>query len=311
MKKELNVVSMHKKVSIPLQVSYAAAQEYARCATAMLSDVDESMKKKADLVSNQVDMMLQNHRHHVDFMSSFFRLNAPDLLAETVIWVYSAYQAHGFSSDYFPSALRCWTEAVYSHLSPDSAREIGAVYSWMIDNHEFFLESALRREVVEEKPDAFPQLSALREEFLRGLIEGNLSLSHNCATGYVTDKERLQEFYLGVVQPAMVEVGARWQNGTLSVAREHLATAIVTRVLASQHMRFITLDKPRGKALISAAANEFHELGARLIADVLDLNGWDTLYIGSNVPVEETLAFVRNEKPFLVGLSVTMPFNLG
>ncbi len=136
-------------------------------------------------------------------------------------------------------------------------------------------------------------------------------MCHNLATGYVADKERLQEFYLGVVQPAMVEIGERWQKGTLSVAREHLATAIVTRVLASQHMRFISLDKLRGKALISAAANEFHELGARLVADVLDLNGWDVLYIGSNMPVKETLEVIRTEKPFFVGISVTMPFNLG
>jgi methanogenic corrinoid protein MtbC1 len=310
-RKELVIVSTHQKACIPPQVSQTAAQDYARNTSAMLSDVDEAMKQQAGLVSDQVEMMLQNHRHHVEFMYTLFRLNMPELLTETVVWVYIAYRAHGFSPDYFPAALRCWLDAVRKHLPSSSAREIGAVYSWMIDHHEFFLETALSREAHEENKDPFPHLSPLKEQFLRGLLEGNLSLCHNCATGYVTGKEKLQEFYLGVVQPAMVEVGALWQKGKLSVAREHLATAIVTRILASQHMQFISLDKPKGKAIISASANEYHELGARMVADVLDLDGWDTLYVGSNVPAGEALALISNEKPFLVGISVTMPFNLG
>ena len=294
-------------------VSQKAAQDYAAHADNLLNYVDGCMKQAPldALAAKQVEMMLQNHRNHLQFMMSFFRLNNPELLKEIVIWVYRAYQAHGFSPDYFPAVLRRWMEAVSQFLPPESATEILGVYGWMLENHQRFLAAADEYRHMEQEAAGAPHpLQALRNEFLQGLIAGSLSRCNACATGYITGKDELREFYLGVVQPAMIEIGNLWERGELSVAREHLATAIVTRIMAAQHMRFFGLEKPKGKALISAAANEFHELGARMVADLFDLDGWDVTYIGSNVPVEAAEEMIRNEKPSVVGLSVTMPFNL-
>ena len=297
-----------------LRVSQKAAQDYAEHADKMLQYVDACMKQAPldALVAKQVEMMLQNHRNHLQFMTSFFRLNNPELLKEIVIWVYRAYQAHGFSPDYFPAVLTRWMEAVSKFLPPESATEILGVYGWMLENHRAFIAAAEEYRHMEQEAAAAPHpLQTLRNDFLQGLIAGNLSRCNSCATGYITGKDELREFYLGVVQPAMIEIGNMWERGALSVALEHLATAIVTRIMAAQHMRFFELEKPKGKALISAAANEYHELGARMVADLLDLDGWDVTYIGSNVPVEEAEGIIRSEKPSVVGLSVTMPFNLG
>ncbi|HPE65472.1 MAG TPA: B12-binding domain-containing protein, partial [Synergistales bacterium] len=236
-------------------VSQKAAQDYAAHADNLLNYVDACMKKAPldALAAKQVEMMLQNHRNHLQFMMSFFRLNNPELLKEIVIWVYRAYQAHGFSPDYFPAVLRRWMEAVSQFLPPESAPEILGVYGWMLENHQRFLAAADEYRHMEQEAAGAPHpLQALRNEFLQGLIAGSLSRCNACATGYITGKDELREFYLGVVQPAMIEIGNLWERGELSVAREHLATAIVTRIMAAQHMRFFGLEKPKGKALISA-----------------------------------------------------------
>lgn len=296
-----------------VRISEKAAEEYAANGEELLRHVNGRMKRipVGMLVANQVEMMLQNHHHHLQFMESYFRLNIPELLQETVLWVYSAYLSHGFSPDYFPAEITNWMDAVSTFLSPESAAEINAVYGWLLGHHDFFLEAARRDTRREHETDEGPHpLGELRNEFFQGLLEGKLSRCNTCAAGYISGPRELQEFYLGVIQPAMVDIGAMWERGELSVAREHLATAIVTRILASQHMRFFGLDKPKGKALVSAAANEYHELGARMIADLLDLDGWDVKFIGSNVPVEEAVGIIRSERPSFAGISVTMPFNL-
>jgi methanogenic corrinoid protein MtbC1 len=62
--------------------------------------------------------------------------------------------------------------------------------------------------------------------------------------------------------------------------------------------------------VISCAANEFHQIGGKMVADMFELNGWDSQFIGANTPEDHMLAHIQDEKPDLVGLSVSVYFNM-
>ena len=73
----------------------------------------------------------------------------------------------------------------------------------------------------------------------------------------------------------------------------------------------IKSDKKVGKtALISCVDKEFHEIGARMAADVFELNGWDTYFLGASMPTREIIKFIETKKPDLVGLSFNFYMNL-
>jgi methanogenic corrinoid protein MtbC1 len=65
-----------------------------------------------------------------------------------------------------------------------------------------------------------------------------------------------------------------------------------------------------GKAIVSAAPNEFHEIGAWIVANALEAAGWRVLYLGGNAPAEDVGKMVAKEQPNLLALSMAMPFNL-
>ena len=96
----------------------------------------------------------------------------------------------------------------------------------------------------------------------------------------------------------------------ISVAEEHVATAIVGRIAAALYPRFASVDAYRGEAVVTAGQNEFHELGARMLADLLEMEGWDVTYLGANTPKEELLVNLKQKKPFMVALSIATVFNL-
>jgi len=83
----------------------------------------------------------------------------------------------------------------------------------------------------------------------------------------------MADFFVHVVQPAMYAVGARWENGLFSVAQEHLASAMVSRIMTSVSSFGFSSAPHRGKAVISSAVNEFHEIGAWMIASCLESDG--------------------------------------
>jgi MerR family transcriptional regulator, light-induced transcriptional regulator len=116
----------------------------------------------------------------------------------------------------------------------------------------------------------------------------------------------LSVIYLEVLQPAMREIGRLWQENQLSVAEEHLATAITLSVM----LRITddsTWSPPRPRSLIAACAeHERHEIGLRMLCDLLDQDGWETHYLGPTVPTESLVDMVRERNPDAVALSASI-----
>lgn len=115
---------------------------------------------------------------------------------------------------------------------------------------------------------------------------------------------------LRVIRPAQYEIGRLWQENVISVAQEHLATAISQLALAQLYQHL-----PRGagngrRVLVACVEGEQHDLGARMTADHLEMAGFDVRLLGANVPAASLGLMVRRDPPHLVALSATMPRHL-
>jgi MerR family transcriptional regulator, light-induced transcriptional regulator len=106
-----------------------------------------------------------------------------------------------------------------------------------------------------------------------------------------------------LVAPCLAEIGDRWHRGEVSVAEEHRATAICTRILAraANHPR----GRPRGTAVVLAAPGDDHSLPSAMAALVLRDDRWRVHHLGSNVPTDDLVALAHNVKADLVVLSKT------
>ncbi len=293
-------------------VPYSAALEYSEKLNILKEEVDKALTARGDITSligqKPLSLMYDNHSNHASFMSNVFKLNDYELMCRVILWVYHAYSTQGFSSKYFPVALKEWIKAVERHLDPSKAKPIAAVYRWIISNHELFVEAS--KNVV--SPPAFIEQKWLdcKEEFLASLLEGDHRKALNVASVNVNSVADLTEFYLQVIQPAMYDIGNLWEKGDISVAREHLASALVTRVMASLYPKFIVVEQTKGRAIVTAAPNEFHEIGPRMVADLLEIDGWDVDYTGANTPPEDLVDLALDRNPAFVAVSVGMPFNI-
>lgn len=295
------------------EVSPEATRDYVENTDKLIKMVNNSLKNRDDIKEligdNSVGVMVDNHENHARFMANAFKLNNYEMLVDTVIWVYSTYRKHGFSYDYFPVELRAWSEAVEQELGARSADQINKIYSFMLDSHERFVELAEK-----EKEAGLANLSdsadGVTEDFLDALLVGSSGRSLEIARENVESGEDVGTFFEDVIRPAMYEVGARWENGIISVAEEHLASSIVSRVISSIYSQFVKFENTKGEVVVTATANEFHEIGSRIVADSLELDGWDVDHLGVNPPIDDLLDLLTDKKPLFLGLSVAIPFNL-
>lgn len=153
-----------------------------------------------------------------------------------------------------------------------------------------------------------PQL--VLSEYVAGLTAGD----RRRAIGAITDGRAagldLRTLYLSVLQPALREVGRLWECGTLTVAQEHLATAI-TQTVMSRLAVDQPLPSPDGPTVIAACVDaERHAVGLRMLCDLLELEGWTALYLGATVPTRDLVGMVGERRPRALALSVSLPPHL-
>jgi diguanylate cyclase (GGDEF)-like protein/PAS domain S-box-containing protein len=111
-----------------------------------------------------------------------------------------------------------------------------------------------------------------------------------------------------VIAPAMREIGELWERGGLTVAQEHLATALSHQALTRLYPGLIRQSTRQGDTVVVAGVHgEHHVLGLRMVADVFDGAGYDVRFLGPDVPESSLLTWVQEHEPAVVALGVTMP----
>ncbi|MBW2452455.1 MAG: cobalamin-dependent protein [Deltaproteobacteria bacterium] len=121
----------------------------------------------------------------------------------------------------------------------------------------------------------------------------------------------LKSIYLSLFERSMYAVGELWESNSISVAVEHIATAITENAMNLLHPMIFASEHSGRKAVISCVANEYHQIGGKMVADIFELHGWDGYFLGANTPVKDLLHLVGEKKPDVVCFSLTLISNLG
>lgn len=153
--------------------------------------------------------------------------------------------------------------------------------------------------------DAAVRLSRLYLEALRAADGPG---AYRVAAGALREGITIHGLYQRVVAPAMHEIGALWERGALTVADEHLASALTNRVLAAlRPPPGEVVASKRGRVLLATVEGEQHFLGLRMAADVLEDAGYETVYLGADVPTNALLRAIGSFSPDLLALAATLP----
>jgi MerR family transcriptional regulator, light-induced transcriptional regulator len=111
---------------------------------------------------------------------------------------------------------------------------------------------------------------------------------------------------LRVMTPALVRVGILWAEGELTVAEEHAATAMTTRLHERLAASIQPPEHPTGRAVVAGVGGNQHMLGVRMVADFLTAAGWESHYLGTDLPGLDLLSIVQRLHPDAVLLGVTL-----
>jgi methanogenic corrinoid protein MtbC1 len=110
-----------------------------------------------------------------------------------------------------------------------------------------------------------------------------------------------------LVQPLLTAIGDRWHKGTLTVANEHLASAVVRSALSSMKDQ-VELAPTAPLIAIGTPQGQVHEIGALIAALSAATRGWRVVYLGSNLPADEIVKAATRTGCRAIALSIVFPF---
>ena len=146
--------------------------------------------------------------------------------------------------------------------------------------------------------------------FIDSLLKGDRRTCNSIVVKLLDADIEIKELYVHLFQRALYEVGVLWEKNQISVATEHIATAITEGLLTLVYPKLFEAEHYGKKAVIACVPNEFHQIGAKMVADTFELNGWDGHFVGANTPTPELLKKIHEISPDVIGLSLSIYFNL-
>jgi methanogenic corrinoid protein MtbC1 len=168
------------------------------------------------------------------------------------------------------------------------------------------LSSGIAAPVIGASPSRWNEAGSYSEAALLGRQDEATALLEDA----FTRAESLPLVAVHVIQPAMYDVGQLWQENRVSVAQEHLATAMSESWLARSMARAKAAPDNGKRAVFASLAGNQHVLGVNMVADAFELDGWAVDNLGADTPIETLVKQVRDTRPHLVGLSATLPQHL-
>lgn len=247
----------------------------------------------------------------VTYLYTAYILEEPKIFEEYARWIYQLLcplklektreQIYKMLTDHFKSI-----HDAMGFMKPEEKTRLDGLLHSAADalTKEYLAEGSVKQ----KEQSVYEQEVEQYLEFLkRSDTKGAVSLIQECINRGIS----LSSVYVDIITEAMRRVGELWHQHVITVDMEHYCTSVTQLAISQMFPIVFGHDRSVPKRMLAACAgSELHELGARMVADLFEYNGWDSVYLGAAVPSDALLSAIEEQKPDLVALSVTMPQHL-
>ncbi len=137
----------------------------------------------------------------------------------------------------------------------------------------------------------------LLTRYLQPLLAGRRAECFQMIAAAADDGHAAEDLICNVVWPAMSQVERLYQDDRINAAVEHMAHRI-NRTVADQLQARLPVRERNGRCIVIACADQFREeLGAQMLADLFQADGWEVYFVGGGIPDDELLTVVGQHRP--------------
>ncbi len=252
----------------------------------------------------EINLYLQDTEYYLAYLSEAIAAEQIELFTEYMRWAKNFLTGIGIPE----KSLLINLELIHSKLKEHLPAEMHTMIDYFMSEGIIAFKAPVQS--IESFIDINDSCAIIAREYLDALLKADRRKALDTIMTTYKNGTSIKDIYMKVFQVAQLEVGRLWQTNKISVAQEHYITAS-TQVIMSQLYPFLFNTKKVGKNLVITCVNgELHEIGARMIADFFEMDGWNTYYLGANSPVSSIIKTIESYQADVLAISATMTFNI-
>jgi len=103
--------------------------------------------------------------------------------------------------------------------------------------------------------------------------------------------------YVHIIWPVMVEIENLLRKDKITAIEEHLATRVNRTIVDQLQNKLPRRPGKSKKVVVCCAPDELQELGAQMMTDLFESDGWDVRFLGGGLTNDDILSFSVNAWP--------------
>lgn len=245
-----------------------------------------------------MDACREDLTFHLEFLRPVLEFGLLQPMVDYLLWLSSVLSARAIPVKHVLLSLDWLAEFFVEHMDMDEAAAVSAALQAVRTK---FMEASAAPITQRQLPEQWQEVVEFETAILAGDQGTALAIMNRCFDNLYS----LVDIELHVIQPALYHIGEKWQSNQVTVAQEHMATAIVHSVMTMGLLRSAPSALNGKRILLACTEGNNHTIGLRMVADAFLLDGWEVQYLGANVPTRALVKQIMEWKPDLVGLSVS------
>jgi len=100
--------------------------------------------------------------------------------------------------------------------------------------------------------------------------------------------------YVHIIWPVMMEIEKLLREDKITVIEEHLATRVNRTIVDQLQNKLPRRTGKNRKVVVCCAPDELQELGAQMMTDLFESDGWDVRFLGGGLTNDDILSFIND-----------------
>lgn len=185
--------------------------------------------------------------------------------------------------------------------------EIADLYKVSVDfllGREGYALKVQEKKPDEEKPDY------TFKEYMKSLLDGDKKAVRKILLSFLKKGVPSRVIYEDYIRRSLTEVGELWERGELPIWKEHFISEISLENMAMIKRRKYKENEDRKPILLLTPGAEQHNIGLRMIGDMLESNGHNIIYLGNLIPTDNIIQAIEEKRPYAIVFSVTVAYHI-
>jgi methanogenic corrinoid protein MtbC1 len=143
--------------------------------------------------------------------------------------------------------------------------------------------------------------------YLEALLRGDRKVCRSVVEETLQSGVPANSVYLHLIWPVLGEIERLRRTDRISPVQEHLATRINRTIVDQLQNKLPRRPAKQKKAAVCCAHDEMQELGAQMIADLFESDGWQVRFLGGGLTNDDLFAFINEYAPDVLVVYGTTP----